>query len=68
MSYIDFEISNQKIFIIVLLIKTTEDNKNNFSKINYFKKSEPKYKTFAEYENIKVIEIDFKLLLLFNGK
>lgn len=58
MSYIDSEISNEKIFILALLIKATWDNKNNFAKINYVKKSLPKYKTLTEYENRKVIEID----------
>lgn len=58
MSYIDFTISNEKIFMLDLLIKATWDNKNNFSKINYVKKSLPKYKTLTEYENRKVIEID----------
>ena len=59
MSYIEAGILNENILIIVLLIKTSEKEKENkFSNINYVKKSIPKYKTLTEYENRKVIEID----------
>ena len=59
MSYIDAGIPNEKVLIIVLLIKTFDEEKeNNFSKINYVKKSVPKYKTLTEYGKHSIIEVD----------
>ena len=46
MSYIDAGILNEKIIILVLIIK------------NSSKKSLPKYKTITEYNNHKIIEVD----------
>ena len=59
MSYVDAGILNEKILIIVLIIKnSSEELENNSAKINYVKKSVPKYKTLKEYHNHTIIEID----------
>ena len=58
MSYIDAGIPNEKVLIIVLLIKIfDEEKKSNFPKINYVKKSVPKYKTLTEYGKHSIIEV-----------
>ena len=45
LNYIDAGISNEKILVIVLHIKTSEyENENKFLNINYVEKSIPKYK------------------------
>ena len=66
MSYLNANILNKKIVILVLLIKNVEDasdSKSKSAKINYCKKSYPKYKTLKEYNNQLIIEVDLNYCL-----
>ena len=61
MSYLNANILNKKILILVLLIKNAEDvceKSSKSAKINYTKKSMPKYKTLKEYDSHVIIEVD----------
>lgn len=59
MSFIDSGILKEKALIIVLIIKNSIGQIENISaKINYSKKSIPKYKIWKEYNDNTIIEID----------
>ena len=56
---IDSGILEEKALIIVLIIKNSIGQTDNISaKINYSKKSIPKYKVLTEYNDNTIIEID----------
>ena len=61
MSYLSANILNKKIIILVLLIKNNDnysESNSKSAKINYTKKSIPKYKTIKEFDNNVIIEVD----------
>ena len=56
---IDSGILKEKALIIVLIIKNSIGQTDNiYDKINYSKKSIPKYKVLTEYNDNTIIEID----------
>ncbi len=56
---IDSRILKEKALIIVLIIKNSIGQTDNiYDKINYSKKSIPKYKVLTEYNDNTIIEID----------